>query len=49
MNIAFIIFLTALISGFLGYMKGVKNGVEETLESFKKEGFFIKEDYKKED
>ncbi len=37
-----------LITGatFLGYMKGVKNGVEETLEAFKKEGFAIKKDKK---
>ncbi len=39
-----IILITALISGFLGYMKGVKDGVEETLEAFKKQGFAIKKD-----
>lgn len=39
-----IILITASISGFLGYMKGVKDGVGETLEAFKKEGFAIKND-----
>ena len=42
MNTLTIILITAAISGFLGYMKGVKNGVEETLEAFKKQGFAIK-------
>ncbi len=44
MSTVFIILITAFISGFFGYMKGVKDGVESTLEAFNKEGFVIKED-----